>query len=214
MSSFSVPSWPLGGGFAKGSIDLGGLEVRRVSSFAKVWSAGGGQPSCCRPHSRRLLPLGSVALATADTTFARALVVRSVSDEGGDVLAAPTDFTSSGRPPMEAATSGSPVAPSGYHAVGYVVTPSADKPSLESLRCVREDLTEQCEESKSELWSTTVPRPITVRSLVPSVRGPRAAGLPPGTFVVRTSSSGGPSVVRCLKNKGANLAAAMRTSPK
>ncbi|CAI9784667.1 unnamed protein product [Fraxinus pennsylvanica] len=33
-----LPSWPSGGDFASGEIDLGGLRVRQVSSFNKVWS--------------------------------------------------------------------------------------------------------------------------------------------------------------------------------
>ncbi|KAJ0837006.1 putative vacuolar protein sorting-associated protein [Helianthus annuus] len=39
-----LPNWPPGGGFAGGTIDLGGLLVSQVTTFNKIWSANEGGP--------------------------------------------------------------------------------------------------------------------------------------------------------------------------
>lgn len=199
-----------GGGFGKGSIDLGGLEVRQVSTFTKIWSAAGDagasffHPS---PIPVGYFALGAYAQRNKKRFFGRLLVARDIDgDVGAAVLAVPADFA------LIWSGGGGyfwlPVAPSGYHPVGYLVTTSPEKPSPESLRCVRDDFTDQCEEGEVELWSSDDNGGISIHELVPSARGQRLPGLSPGTFIVRTAA-GGPFPVRCLKNLNFSLAAAM-----
>ncbi|KAL0903662.1 hypothetical protein M5K25_028056 [Dendrobium thyrsiflorum] len=217
MISSSLPSSVSGGGFGKGSIDLGGLEVLQVSTFTKIWSAGGdvGGASFFFPSSipTGFYALGAYAQPNKNRFFGRVLVARDIAGDGGaNALAAPEDFTL-----IWSSSDGGyfwlPVAPSGYHPVGYIVTKSPEKPSPESLRCVRDDFTDQCEEGEVELWSSDNNGGISIHELVPTVRGQGAPGLPLGTFIARkaggSSGGGGPSPVRCLKNKNFSLSAAM-----
>ncbi|XP_020587169.1 uncharacterized protein LOC110029284 isoform X2 [Phalaenopsis equestris] len=212
--SSSPPSSLSGGGFGKGSIDLGGLEVRQVSTFTKLWSAAGnGGATFFFPSfiPSGFYPLGAYAQPNKNRFFGRLLVARDniAGDGGGTVaLAAPTDFTL-----IWSSSDGGyfwlPVPPSGYQPVGYLVTTSPEKPSPESLRCVREDFTDQCEEGRVKIWSSGCNGGISIHELVPIAGGREAPGLPPGTFIARTAAGENPHSVRCLKNKKFSLSAAM-----
>ena len=66
-----------------------------------------------------------------------------------------------------------PTPPDGYKAIGHVVTNSPDKPSLDKIRCVRSDLTDQCE-AHTWTWgagNTSDANGFNVYSLRPSNRG-------------------------------------------
>uniref|UniRef100_A0A2N9I4W2 Uncharacterized protein n=1 Tax=Fagus sylvatica TaxID=28930 RepID=A0A2N9I4W2_FAGSY len=78
-----------------------------------------------------------------------------------------------------------PTPPDGYKAIGHVVTNSPDKPSLDKIRCVRSDLTDQCE-AHTWTWgpgNTSDANGFNVYSLRPSNRGIQAMGVSVGTFM-------------------------------
>ncbi|CAN1270153.1 Hypothetical protein At1g04090 [Linum perenne] len=45
-----------------------------------------------------------------------------------------------------------PIAPEGYKAMGFLVTSNSDRPQLDEVRCVRSDLTDECQAFR--VWST------------------------------------------------------------
>ncbi|KAJ6849304.1 uncharacterized protein M6B38_269945 [Iris pallida] len=213
-----MPSWPSGDGFADGSIDLGGLEVRQISDFAKVWATGeGGEgdlgATFFAPSSvpDGFFALGSYAQPNDRPLFGWVLVAKDTSGGGGGSLARPVDYSlvwSSESSNVKRDGNGYfwlPVAPDGYRAAGHVVTGTPEKPSLDASRCVHSDFTEDCE-SDSLIWTSSGQDGVDVRGLRPSVRGTRALGVWVGTFAARpNSSSGGPPALACLKNKSSSL---------
>lgn len=98
-----------------------------------------------------------------------------------------------------------PCPPNGYKALGYVVTKGPKKPSLEAVRCVRDDLTDTRENFHSianmdnacQIWKTR-----------PCHRGVGGRGIPVGTFSCETDSTDSDeSSTPCLKNVDSNLGA-------
>ncbi|CAL9236868.1 unnamed protein product [Arabidopsis halleri] len=87
-----------------------------------------------------------------------------------------------------------PVPPDGYQAVGLIVTNSSQKPPLDKLRCVRSDLTEQCE-ADTWIWGTNG---VNISNLRPTARGTQATGVSVGTFTWQTQNSS--PALSCLKN--------------
>uniref|UniRef100_A0ACD5V2E3 Uncharacterized protein n=1 Tax=Avena sativa TaxID=4498 RepID=A0ACD5V2E3_AVESA len=179
------------GGFAKGTIDLGGLEARQVSTFAKVWStAQGGQdglgaaffkPS---PAPAGFRALGHYAQPNDRSLFGHVLVARDASGTGA-LLASPLDYTlvwSSGQD-SGAGFFWLPVAPDGYRAVGVAVTTTKDKPSLDEIVCIRADFTDACEDDGEPVWSSDKGG-FSATTLRPAVRGVDARGVRAGTFGV------------------------------
>ena len=78
-----------------------------------------------------------------------------------------------------------PTPPDDFKAIGHVVTNSPDKPSLDKIRCVRSDLTDQCE-AHTWTWgpgNTSDANGFNVYSLRPSNRGIHAMGVSVGTFM-------------------------------
>ncbi|CAI0451122.1 unnamed protein product [Linum tenue] len=204
-----LPTWPsTAGRFAAGTIDLGGgLQVAQVASFNKLWSILEGGPddlgasfyepsqlppnfhalgAYSQPNNSQFHPW---LLAAKDTTTA--------------ALNPPVDYTlvlstADLDVKQQPATGGYiwlPVPPEGYKAVGHVITTSPDKPSLDTIRCVRSDLTDQCEPDAS-VWAAgpNGPNVFTVR---PSNRGTQAAGVPVGSFATAAQVS---TTLVCLKN--------------
>ncbi|KAG6501777.1 uncharacterized protein LOC121998234 [Zingiber officinale] len=212
-----LPSFPPGAEFAKGAIDLGGLQVRQVSTFTKVWAAHGGgsddlgatffQPSSL-PDG--FSPLGHYAQPNNRPLFGWLLVGRptGLSD---DALAKPSDYTllwtSESSADLNQDGRGYfwlPTPPEGYRAVGLVVTGSPGKPSLDEVRCVRSDLTEEVENDEY-VWSTDG---FSVNASRPAVRGISAAGVPVGSFLAR-ANNGITTNIACLKNKASDFTNAM-----
>ncbi|KAJ9135411.1 hypothetical protein P3X46_032597 [Hevea brasiliensis] len=212
-----LPTWAQQGkGFASGTIDLGGLEVRQISSFNKVWATYEGGPqnlgasffdpseipegffmlgSYTQPNNR---PLNGWVLVGKDTT----------EDHKADrALKKPTSYAllwSSESLKIKQDGFGYfwlPMAPVGYKAVGIVVTNSSQEPSLEKTRCVRSDLTDQCE-TDSWIWGPAKRRPakvFNVFSLRPSNRRTKATGVCVGTFMAQCRNVY-PTSLACLKN--------------
>ncbi|KAG2646375.1 vacuolar protein sorting-associated protein 62-like [Panicum virgatum] len=209
------PSWPPSdGGFAKGSIDLGGLEVRQITTFAKVWSTtqdgqdGVGatffKPS---PVPGSFSVLGHYAQPNNRPLFGRVLVGRDTSGTGA-LLAAPVDYKLVWSSPDGAGHFWLPTAPNGYKAVGVVVTTTSDKPSPDEVRCVRADFTDACETEESVLSSDK--DGFSAATLRPAVRGIDARGVHVGTFLAQSSATpAGASTLACLKNNSARHTSSM-----
>uniref|UniRef100_A0A0D9X0Q0 DUF946 domain-containing protein n=2 Tax=Leersia perrieri TaxID=77586 RepID=A0A0D9X0Q0_9ORYZ len=215
-TSFSLPaplpSWPSSvsdGGFAKGSIDLGGLEVRQVTTFAKVWSAGqnGGGATFFKPSPvpAGFFTLGHYAQPNDRPLFGHVLVARDVSSGTGALLAPPLDYKL-----VWSSQDGSghfwlPTPPDGYRAIGVAVTASPDKPPLDEVRCVRADFTDACEAEETVFDGDG----LTAVSLRPAVRAFDARGVHAGTFATAASAS----TVACLRNNAAAYTSSMPDLP-
>ncbi|RCV13685.1 hypothetical protein SETIT_2G365500v2 [Setaria italica] len=214
----ALPSWPASvsdGGFAKGSIDLGGLEVRQITTFAKVWSTTQGgedgvgatffKPS---PVPAGFSVLGHYAQPNSRPLFGHVLVARDTSGTGA-LLAAPVDYNLVWSSPDGAGHFWLPTAPDGYKAVGAVVTATSDKPSPDEVRCVRADFTDACETEKPEL-SNSDKDGFSAATLRPAVRGIDARGVHAGTFLAQSSvTPANASSLACLKNNSASYTSAM-----
>ncbi|KAJ4823250.1 hypothetical protein Tsubulata_032205 [Turnera subulata] len=207
-----MPSWPTGEGFGNGVIDLGGgLKVCQISSFTKVWATFEGGPdnlgaSFFEPSQ---IPQGFFMLGSYSQPNNRQLHgwVLAGKDETGEALKQPIDYTlvwSSKSLKIKQDGIGYiwlPTPPDGYKALGHVVTKSPDKPSLENIRCVRSDLTDQCG-IDTWIWSQedeTDPDGFNIFSLEPSIRGTEALGVSVGTFLAQKATTD-PVSLSCLKN--------------
>ncbi|CAM0145362.1 unnamed protein product [Urochloa decumbens] len=211
----ALPSWPASdGGFAKGSIDLGGLEVRQITKFSKVWSTmQGGEDGVgatfCKPSPvpAGFSALGHYAQPNNRPLFGHVLVARDTSGTGA-LLAAPVDYTLIWSSPDGAGHFWLPKAPEGYKAVGAVVTATSDKPSPDEVRCVRADFTDACETEKPELSSDK--DGFRAATLRPAVRGIDARGVHAGTFLAQSSATPvSASTFGCLKNNSASYTSSM-----
>jgi hypothetical protein len=111
------------------------------------------------------------------------------------------------------------VPPEGYRALGFLVTTGPAKPPLDDVRCVRADLTDECEPHGS-LLRLQLTRPssaspgeaFAVRGLRPCSRGMRQKGIGAGTFCCAVGAVDGcaPPVeqgLACLKNVDLDLSA-------
>lgn len=209
-------------------MDLGGgLEVAQVSTFEKLWSAlQGGDTDLgatfFRPSSipAGFFPLGCYAQTNAAPLFGWVLVARDIGPSVTGVppsLAEPVDYSlvwssssDANKKKLKQDGAGScylwlPVPPEGYHPVGLLVTTSPEKPSLGDVRCVRDDLTDECE-PETAVWSTPAAGGVNLnmQALRPKNRGVSSPGVRVGTFGVD-----GVTTLRCLKNVGPTLTAAM-----
>ncbi|KAJ8766582.1 hypothetical protein K2173_023829 [Erythroxylum novogranatense] len=216
-----LPSWPPGEGFASGTIDLGGLQVRQISTFTSVWATREGGPdnlgaSFFDPSQ---IPTGFFMLgcySQPNNTSLHGWVLVAKDRAGSGTLQKPIDYSlvwSSESLKIEQDGIGyiwAPTPPDGYKAVGHVVTVSAQKPSLEKVRCVRSDLTEQCE-TESWIWgpgNQSDPSGFNIFSLTPTSRGMNAMGVPVGTFLAQKPGEAidaASMTIWCLKNKESNI---------
>ncbi|KAK1422840.1 hypothetical protein QVD17_18129 [Tagetes erecta] len=151
-----LPKWPPGGGFASGSIDLGGLEVSQVTKFNKIWAINEGGPENLGATfydpvniPQGFSSLGSFAQPNNIPLFGHVLVGKDVSKHPSKpTLKPPIDYTlvwSSQSLDMKRDGEGYiwlPNAPDGYKAVGYIVSGSPVKPPLDKVSCVRADFTD------------------------------------------------------------------------
>ncbi|PON39931.1 Vacuolar protein sorting-associated protein [Parasponia andersonii] len=221
-----IPSWPQGEGFAKGTIDLGDIEVSQISTFNKVWSTHEGGPDNLgatffepSPIPEGFHILGYYSQPNNKPLFGWALVAKD--NTNGSALTQPTDYAlvwSSESLKIKQDGNGYlwlPTAPDGYKAAGFVVTDSPEKPPLHKVRCIRSDLTEPCE-VESWLWGqgqapSTNADGFDVYSLRPTNRGAQALGVRVGTFVARTGGTSAPIplTLACLKNVNPNKDSSM-----
>ncbi|CAI9266071.1 unnamed protein product [Lactuca saligna] len=171
-----LPSWPQGERFASGTIDLGGLEVCQVTSFKRIWSTSqiGSNDTDITVFEPSPIPdgfflLGCYCQSNDTPLFGWILAGKDVS---GGTLVNPVDYTlvwSS----KDSCYIWLPTPPEGYKSVGYAITTSPEKPSLDKIRCVRADLTEE-PETDALLWGSD---DVSVYGLRPKVRGRQAQGV-------------------------------------
>ncbi|KAF5761157.1 putative vacuolar protein sorting-associated protein [Helianthus annuus] len=212
----------LGGGFATGAIDLGGLEVCQVSSFNKIWATNEGGPgnlgaTFYEPSSMPdgFFVLGHYSQCNNKPLFGWVLGAKHGASDPSS-LAIPTSYSlvwTSESQKIKQDNNGYiwlPVAPDGYKAVGYVVTPSPEKPSMERIRCVRSDYTEIAEFDRW-IWglkNEIDPNGLNVYGSRPKDRGVQAMGVSTGSFMVQnTGGSADVSLPYCLKNTKSTLLA-------
>ncbi|KAK9051517.1 hypothetical protein SSX86_028144 [Deinandra increscens subsp. villosa] len=213
--STQPPKFLEGGGFATGNIDLGGLEVCQVSSFNKIWATNEGGPdnlgaTFYEPSSipDGFFVLGHYSQCNNKPLFGWVLAGRPGANESLS-LARPTDYSlvwTSESQKIKQDNNGYiwlPVCPDGYKAVGYVVTVSPEKPSLDKIRCVRSDFTEIVELDRW-IWglkNEIDPNGLNVYGSRPKDRGVQAMGVPTGSFLIQNiSGSADVSLPYCLKN--------------
>ena len=206
-----------GEGFGNGIINLGsGLQVCQVVSLNKIWATNEGGPDNLGAtfFEPSQMPQGFSMLGCYSQPNNRMLHgwVLAGKDETGDALTKPVDYTlvwSSESLQIKQEGVGYiwlPTPLDGYKALGCVVTTSPEKPSLEKVRCVRSDLTDDCQIDKW-IWGQgkeSDPNGFNVFSLRPSNRGTQAMGVSVGTFVAQNTTSASISLA-CLKNIESNL---------
>ncbi|KAL6549793.1 hypothetical protein OROMI_020281 [Orobanche minor] len=191
----SLPIWPPGGNFATGVIDLGGLQIRQITSFQKVWEANGGGPDNLgatffepSPIPDGYSMLGAYAQPNNQPLFGWVLVGKTnASDESGEILKPPTDYTLYANTSENTAYFWLPTPPDGYKPVGLVVTSSPHKPSPDKIRCVRADFTDELE-IDTWFWDESE-NGLNAYRLRPKIRGTKTQPLSVGTFIVQKSTS-------------------------
>ncbi|TYG56397.1 hypothetical protein ES288_D08G060800v1 [Gossypium darwinii] len=219
-----LPQWPHGQGFASGKLNLGELEVVKISRFKFIWSSNledkkigvtfykpVGIPDgfyilghYCQSNDQPLRGFVLVAREAPSKSEAADFSTRVTSP----ALREPLDYTLAWK--SNDGSEGSlescgffwlPQPPEGYKSVGYLVT-SSKKPKLDNVRCVRADLTDRCEkyrvmhsEFSFRVWSTR-----------PYHRGMLGRGVSVGTFSCISDSIPGLELpLSCLKNLDPSL---------
>ncbi|CAI0385221.1 unnamed protein product [Linum tenue] len=226
-----LPQWPQGQGFGTGIMNLGELEVIQVTKFESAWRCiqlGGGKTPLgvsfykpvgipdgfhslgyyCHPDDQQ--PLRGYVLVAREINHTR------LSSLNPPPLRKPINYSliwSTGSHYGDNGYFWLPNPPTGYKAMGIVVTHDSDQPDIDEVRCVRADLTEPCEtgdlvfsmDSKSgsnqqfQIWTTK-----------PCEMGMLGKGVSVGTFYCRSSIMSSEEAlmsVACLKNLDAFLTA-------
>ncbi|KAK1413375.1 hypothetical protein QVD17_35147 [Tagetes erecta] len=222
-----IPKFPPGDGFATGSIDLGGLQVCQIASFNKIWSAleGGQDNNGATFFEPSSIPdgffmLGCYCQPNNRSLFGWILAGKPVTNESfssQSSLAKPIDYSlvwSSESDKLKQEGGNCyiwlPTPPDGYKAIGYVVTNLPGKPSVEKIRCVHAELSDEVEVDR---WIWGLDKKINVDNVNvyetrPKDRGVNAVSVSTGSFVVQYGgSSADVSPVYCLKNVKNNLKA-------
>ncbi|MFS7888485.1 putative vacuolar protein sorting-associated protein [Helianthus anomalus] len=211
-----IPQWPPGHGFATGTINLGEIEVCEITKFEFIW---GSDIKNRRKGVNFFKPvgipdgyfcLGHYCQSDRNPLRGFVLVAREVSRSESPALLKPVDYTLVWCPDdwTQESVQGHgyfwfPMAPEGYKPLGFIVTNKPAKPSLDEIRCVRDDLTDVCEphgiilsiqskisESLFSVWKTR-----------PCNRGVNEKGVSVGTFFCSCLWSPGEDLnISCLKN--------------
>ncbi|GMN69047.1 hypothetical protein TIFTF001_038111 [Ficus carica] len=232
-----LPSWPQGKGFASGRINLGELEVFKVARFEFIWCYNPSQDKnkgltfykpaeipdgfrslghYCRPNNQ---PLRGFLLVAREVNSYMPESAHASDTAKLPALCKPLDYVLVWSPDdwSEETCGGSecgyfwlPQAADGYKPVGFLVTNKPEKPGLDEVRCVRADLTDECD----AYWllldcnSRYLNFPFRVWSTRPHHRGATGKGVPVGTFFCSSSWSAGEDLcIGCLKNLNPTLPA-------
>ncbi|XP_027083420.2 hypothetical protein At1g04090-like [Coffea arabica] len=220
---FPLPTWPPGGGFARGYIDLGGLHVYQVTTFKKIWAVyqGGPKDLGATFYEPSEIPdgffmLGSYSQPNDQPLFGSLFVGKVVANTIGrpETLKSPIDYTLVWSTELSKIRQSGPgyiwypIPPDGYEAAGYVVTSASEKPSLDKIRCVRSDFTHDCDIEKW-IWgesSSISADGFSAYSLRPSARGTLDQGVPVGSFIfMKNWDADALTSVSCLKNNNFSL---------
>ncbi|KAL5054885.1 hypothetical protein RYX36_035567 [Vicia faba] len=225
-----IPQWPQAGqGFASGVVNLGEIEVFKVTKFDFIWSSAILDPRKAVifykpvgiPNSFHILghycqtsdkPLRGFVLVAKESRTC----MSGTNEEKLPPLRNPVDFKlvwSSNEPDSLEISSGCgyfwlPEPPEGYKAVGYFVTNKPNKPELDEMCCVRADLTDKCEPYcvMFAVSSRTPEFSFQVWSLRPCDRGMLGKGVSVGTFLCSSGLSNEEEYpVACLKNLNSAL---------
>ncbi|KAL1339822.1 hypothetical protein AAHE18_U068700 [Arachis hypogaea] len=220
---FSLPSplphWPQGNGFAGGRIWLGEIEVLQITKFERIWRctqlAGKAQPfTFYRPLEipDGFFSLGHYCQSNGQPLRGYVLVAREMTCESeSPALKKPLDYTLvwSSDSHDECAYFWLPNPPTGYKAMGVVVTSTPKEPEVEQVRCVRIDLTEPCETSNLlvTIKSKSSKDPLQIWNIQPCDRGMLCKGVSVGTFVCGAYFDSEEVVenIGCLKNLDSTL---------
>ncbi|KAF4382984.1 hypothetical protein F8388_009015 [Cannabis sativa] len=231
-----LPTWPQGQGFASGRINLGELEVFKVTRFEFVWCHNPSQDKkkgvtfykpveipdgfhilghYCQPNNH---PLRGYVLVAREVSTSTPEIAHASSDAIAKLpaLCEPLDYILVWCPEdwTEQRYGGCgyfwlPQAPEGYMPVGILVTNKPSKPSLDEVRCVRADLTDECDAYRLLLLNSSsgyVNCSFQVWSTRPHCRGMMEKGVSVGTFFCSSSWSSGEDLsIGCLKNLNPNL---------
>ncbi|KAL3634583.1 hypothetical protein CASFOL_021637 [Castilleja foliolosa] len=198
------PTWPQGGNFSTYEIDLGGLQVTQISGFEKIYTAYEGGPDNLGvtffepPSVPGFFMLGAYAQQNNQPLSGWVLMGKTnANDKSDEILKQPIDYTIQLMmiAPQSTAYLWLPIPPDGYKSVGLLVTSSPDKPSLDRIRCVRSDFTDEAE-TDTWIWGKGG---FNVYGLRPKTRGTNAKPLSVGTFIV-TSDQNNAVYLSVLKN--------------
>lgn len=216
----------LGEGFATGTINLGELEVAEITRFEFIWGShlSHDKRKCvsfykplgipedffslghyCQPNGK---PLNGYVLVAKDPNARKGNIDSEPNHK--PALAMPDDYTLVWNSDDGMGIYDQPgyfwlpKAPLGYIALGFVVTAEPGKPDLCEVKCVRQDLVDECE--TCELYLDTLSKfrkiPFNVFETRPCNRGMLGKGVSIGTFFCSslwTTSEEMPMF--CLKNK-------------
>ncbi|ESQ44613.1 hypothetical protein EUTSA_v10003172mg [Eutrema salsugineum] len=221
----SLPQWPSGQGFASRRINLGELEVAEITTFDFVWRYisprdNNKSVSFYKPNNipENFHCLGHYCHSDSNLLRGFVLVAREVVAKS---LAKPLDYTlvwSSNDLSEEPQRRGCgyfwlPQPPRGYKPMGFVVTTSPSKPESDQVRCVRADLTDECEAYRVIITaiSDSLSVPLFIWKTRPSDRGMWGRGVSVGTFNCGTRSPEEEedivsiNNIACLKNNDSSL---------
>ncbi|KAG4988153.1 hypothetical protein JHK82_030499 [Glycine max] len=208
-----------GQGFASGLVNLGEIQVSKVTRFEFISSSSvmldtKKAVTFFRPVGvpESFHILGHYCQPSGKPLHGFVLVAKICSPQNADTippLKNPLDFKlvwSHNAASMEipGVYFWLPEPPEGYKALGYLVTNKHDKPLLDEMCCVRADLTDKCEPYRQILAAgSRIPEfSFQVWSLRPCDRGMLGKGVSVGTFFCSNGWTMGEELlpVACLKN--------------
>ncbi|KAK7264023.1 hypothetical protein RJT34_31625 [Clitoria ternatea] len=223
---FPVPQWPQGQGFASGLVNLGEIEVFKVTRFEFIWSSSALLDTkkvvtfyklVGVPNGFRIL--GHYCQPSHKPLCGFVLVVREVENclpETADIknhdklppLKDPLGYKlvwhqNAASQEMSSVYFWLPMPPQGYKALGYFVTNKPGEPELDEMCCVRIDLTDRCQDYHEILAvdSRILEFTFKVWSLRPCDRGMLGKGVSVGTFFCSSGQTTGEELpIACLKN--------------
>ncbi|KAK1265790.1 hypothetical protein QJS04_geneDACA000099 [Acorus gramineus] len=210
---FPMPQWPEGGDFSKGRIRIGELEVLQVTKFQCIWNCNlsnekGKGFSFYKPVGipDGFFCLGHYGQRNIEPLRGFLLVAREInsSKSDGPALMKPLNYVLlwSAEDHNGCGYFWLPCPPEGYKTMGFLITDTPEKPSLEEVRCVRADLTETCEAHNLVLdTESAYSKPnFRVWDTRPCNRGMWCKGLSIGTFFCSTDDTSEDLSIACLKN--------------
>nr|XP_043617187.1 uncharacterized protein LOC122589019 [Erigeron canadensis] len=207
----ALPQWPQGQGFATGRISLGELEVALVKDFEFISSY------TPKKNKSGVTFYKPVSIPDGFFTFGHYSQLSDQQLRGYVIVARDTQNVETVSPPLRPPlgyeliwSSGAvyvwqPCPPLGYRTLGFIVTADEIEPDIEEVRCVRDDLTENCEvddvilgnSSSLKVWNTKACK-----------TGMFCKGVTVGTFFCSTNSSSSDELdICCLRNMNQNLEA-------
>lgn len=195
-------------------MDLGGLQVRAITSFRHVWTADGANNTGATFYEPSQVPIGFSMLASYAQPnnrplFGSILVARAAAGNS-TALKPPVDYNlvwTSQHSNITTHAHGffwEPICDAGYNAVGHLVMASPAKPPLSKVQCVSSNFTDRAE-MHDFVWSTGRSTGFHVFTLWPSAPSTSSPGVPVGAFWGTTGSSEAtPTTLVCLKNTNIN----------